>query len=458
MQIVILALVIGTSLILCSMSGSIAAVAFPQIMADFKTSIVGTGWVLSIYQIVATVTTPLGGKASDIFGSKRLFVICLILFFMGSLGGALAPDLITLIVFRFVQAIAYGGLLPCAVSLAVDQVPHYRLQLIGLLPTIGATGQIIGPNLGGWMISAFGWRSIFWLNVPTSLILIVCAQSLFKNTSKEKGRLDITGSVLLTGLLSAFLFDLTLLAEPDIPWLMVGCLFVLFIAMMVAFIKYETKTATPIIDITLLKEKRFLAMNLFNVFTGISNFGISSFIPFYMVSLYAASTLASGAILTPRSIMVIIIAGITSMMLPRWGYRRPILIGSICVLAAMLIFGFQPQDMSIGTLQIASIVIIGSSLGLSGFFGMAGPAINNALIDTMPDRVATIIGIRGMFYQCGGAIGIAVISIILNVFKDNLAQGFAIVFYGLAALMLLALPMIPVFATTASPKPHGKGS
>ena len=303
-------------MLLLSLSGSIVAVAFPQIMSAFNASIVEAGWVLSIYQIVATITMPLAGRASDIYGSKLVFMICLLFFIAGSLFCALAPNIILLIVFRFVQAIAYGGLFPCAVSIAVEQLPEHRQQAVGLLPTIGAIGQIIGPNLGGWMIEAFGWTSVFWMNVPLVLIILVLSQRFLRGTKKEGGTIDFGSALLLTGLLSSFMIGITLLGDKtEKPWLLIGGLFTAFAGFLLAFIKYENKIPNPVIDLQTFRNKPFIAINLYNLILGACNFGISAFIPFYMVSIYGVSTLISGAILTPRSILVIITSAITSMFI-----------------------------------------------------------------------------------------------------------------------------------------------
>lgn len=140
-------------LLLSSISSTAVAVAFPQITSSFSASLILAGWVLSIYQLAATAVMPIAGKASDAFGRKFTLMLCLSLFTLGSLLCTIAPNIELLIFSRFIQAIGGGGFFPSATGLVADEFPRSRQQSIGLLTSIFAIGQIIGPNLGGWMIT-----------------------------------------------------------------------------------------------------------------------------------------------------------------------------------------------------------------------------------------------------------------------------------------------------------------
>lgn len=168
---------VSLALILAAISSSSVAVAFPVITSSFNSSLVLTGWVLSIYQLVATAAMPLAGKASDIFGRKVTFIVCLSLFTIGSLLCALAPNVWVLILARFIQAVGGGGFMPTAAGTVADEFPRARQQAIGLFSSINPIGQIIGPNLGGWIPSA-GARysgSIFrWVWLPWQLHSSYC--------------------------------------------------------------------------------------------------------------------------------------------------------------------------------------------------------------------------------------------------------------------------------------------
>ncbi|MBN1685166.1 MAG: MFS transporter, partial [Spirochaetales bacterium] len=158
--------VVGLSLLLASISHSSASVAFPVIMSDLNTTLVLAGWILTAYQLVQTIVMPLAGKLSEIFSRRASFVAYALLFTVGSILCALAPNVYLLIGARVIQAIGGGGFMPCAAGIVSDEFPEARQRYIGLFSSIFPVGAIIGPNIGGWMVEALGWRSVFWLNVP----------------------------------------------------------------------------------------------------------------------------------------------------------------------------------------------------------------------------------------------------------------------------------------------------
>jgi MFS family permease len=193
MQILIFA-VIELVMLLSAISSTAVSVAFPNITEYYDTSLVLAGWVLSIYQLVGACSMVLMGKVGDVLGRKNTFLICAGLFIVGSL----------LIAARFIQSIGGGGLMPSVVGMIVEMFPNKRQQMIGLNMSVFSTGGIIGPTVGGWFITQFGWQSIFWFNVPIMVLAIIPLFFLLKPGKREKIQIDYAGS----GLFSAFLLRL----------------------------------------------------------------------------------------------------------------------------------------------------------------------------------------------------------------------------------------------------------
>src|SRR5512139_1364753 len=142
----------GLSLLMYSIDTTVVAVAFPHFIKDLGTNIVWAAWTISIYLVAVTSVMPLMGNLSDSFGRKRVFLISLILFTGSSLACGLAPNIYSLVAFRFLQGIGGGGFLPTASGIVSDQFPENRERAIGLFTSIFAIGSIIGPNLGGWIV------------------------------------------------------------------------------------------------------------------------------------------------------------------------------------------------------------------------------------------------------------------------------------------------------------------
>lgn len=432
------------ALIMAAISGTAIAVAFPVITSSFDVSLVIAGWVLSIYQLVATAAMPLAGKASDMLGRKNVFIFCLALFATGSLLCAIAPNIQLLILFRFFQAIGGGGFMPSAAGIVSDQFPNSRQQAIGLFSSIFPIGQIIGPSLGAWLTTVFGWRFIFWFNIPVAIIVLIATALLLRSEPRKQSSIDLTGAGLFTGSIFALMIGLSEMGniQTSMSWAVVGLLFTTSIILMVAFIRRETKVKEPIIDPEVLRHRPFVAANTYNFMLGACHFGISSLAPLYAVSVYNMSLLASGLIMTLKAIGMMLASTVTSVLLVRWGYRGPMLIGTAAMILSLVFLGIESPGINVLGLAVSSTVLIMAILALVGAaMGTTAPAANNACIELMPQRVGTITGIRGMFRQTGGVISISVATLMLHNIGD-MARGFQIVFFGLAAIMLILMPVI----------------
>ncbi len=443
---------VSLALALFSISGSAVSVAFPVITSDYNTTVVIAGWVLTGYQLIATIMMPLAGKISDIMSRRSIFMIFNLLFVIGSVLCAVAPGIAWLIVFRVIQGLGGGGFLPSASGIVADEFPHERQRYIGLFTSIFPIGMIIGPNLGGWMIESFGWRSIFWVNVPLGLLVLLLTWLLIPAGKKGKftGGLDFLGVGLLSATLLSLMFALTEVGSSEGPrWAIVGALIVAAAVFLLAFQRRESRVKQPVIDLELLRQKPFLAANIYNFFYGVAGLGVFSLVPLYAVSVYKTSIFESGLILTSRSITIIIASLITSIALVRWGYRRPILFGTLTAAVGLGLMAFHFNEFDIGALHIGAVPLLLIVLGICGIgHGVSTPASSNACIELMPEKVATITGLRGMFRQMGGVFGVGVGTVIINNIKDP-QEAFFILFLGCAVIMLMSIPSI--FAMPASP-------
>jgi len=412
------------------------------------------GWILSAYQLVQTIVMPLAGKLSEIFSRRASFIVYTLLFSAGSILCALSPNIYLLIGARVMQAIGGGGFMPCAAGIVSDEFPEARQRFIGLFSSIFPIGAIIGPNLGGWMVEAFGWRSVFWFNVPLGVVVLGLSRFLLKagkNGRDSGARIDFVGAGLLFGSISAFMFGLTQLGnvEAGTPWLFAGLSFALGTGLMMIFLFWEHRAKEPIIDLELLKKGPFLAANAYNLIYGVCALGIFSLTPLYAVSVYNMSTLQSGVLLTPRSIAMMIASTLTSFFLVKWGYRWPILVGTLIVTANLVVFALQPQGIDIGGLHVGATLLLFLIVGIAGIgHGTSTPAANNACIELMPDKVATITGLRGMFRSLGSTLGVSIATVVIHA-MGNVQRAFYVVMLAAAALLLISLPA--VFMMPASP-------
>jgi EmrB/QacA subfamily drug resistance transporter len=428
-----------------SIDTTVVAVAFPNFIKDFGTNVLWAAWTISIYFVAVTTVMPLAGNLSDSFGRKRVFLISLILFTASSLACGLAPNIYTLVGFRFLQGIGGASFLPTAAGIVSDHFPESRERAIGLFTSIFPIGGIVGPNLGGWIVSRYSWRYIFYINLPIGIGLIVMIMILLKDSKVfSRPDIDIAGASFFSGAMLSLMLGLNLVSESFSAFslLFAAVFLVLSLSSFSLFFRQEKKDSNPILDIALLKSKPFLAANLYNMIIGAGVFGIFAFVPLYATSVHKLSTLMSGIILTPRSLGIIPASVITSFLLRRCGYRWPMMLGlSIVSLTTILLSEglhiWRMIGIDLGIAEILAFLILVSGIGV----GIALPASNNACIELMPEKVATITGLRGMFRTVGGALGISLVTVILHS-TSNIGNGFRIVFVSFGLGLLLAMPLV----------------
>lgn len=446
--------VVGMVLLLGALSSTSVSVAFPTIISSFNTSLILAAWVMGGYQLTYIATTALGGKASDALGRKRTLMLAVGVFMLGSLLCSLAPNVELLVLFRLIQGVGGGSLLPSATGIVADEFPQARQKVIGLLVSIWPIGMIVGPNIGGWMVTGLGWRSVFWLNIPIAAVILIATAVLLRPGRREKISVDLQGAAWFTTSLLAFMLALSEMGNNGTAqWGIAAVLLALSILFIVMFVRRESRAQNAIIDMELLREKPFLAANIYNFVFGACAWGIITFVPLYAVSVYGMTTFRSGLVLTPVSAGMILASTVTSFFLVRWGYRWPMLVGTAATGVSLIFLGMQPADTSVLGLEMSSTVLLLMVLGFSGVGqGMLLPAANNACIDLMPQQVGTITGMRAMFRQAGGAVGTVATSLVLHDSAD-MGRGFYVVFVGLAVIMLVSIPTIfgmPSCATVSS--------
>jgi EmrB/QacA subfamily drug resistance transporter len=437
---------VSLGLLMSSIDSTVVAVAFPDLIQDLGTNVLWAAWTISIYLVAATSVMPLMGNLSDSFGRKRVYLISLLLFTGSSFACALAPNIHVLVAFRFLQGIGGASFLPTAAGIVSDQFPENRERAIGLFTSIFPIGGIVGPNLGGWIVSQYSWRYIFYINLPIGLVLIALISVLLEDAkAPSRPHIDFVGASFFFGGILFLMLGLNLIAENfSIPSLLLSGIFLVSsFSLLRRFYLQEKKDSNPILDIALLRSTPFLAANVFNLLIGAGVFGIFAFIPLYATSVFKLSTLVSGMILTPRSIGTISASALTSFLLKRWGYRWPMVLGmSVICLSTFLLGGegfqlLKMLDIHLGIVGILVILIMGTGVGI----GILLPASNNACIELMPERVATITGLRGMFRSVGGVCGISLITIILH-WSPTPERGFKLMFISFGLGLLSTLPLI----------------
>lgn len=443
---IVIFVVVSLALLMSSIDSTIVAVGLPAMMRGLRTNLVWLGWVITAYSLTQTIILPMAGKLSDEFGRKRLFLASVALFTVSSGLSAIAPNVYLLIIFRVFQAIGGGAFMPSAAGIVSDVFgPKHRATAIGLFTSVFPIGGIVGPNVGGWVIDHLGWRAIFAVNLPIGVVLFILGIFLLPAGGRVHGArsIDLVGAGAFGLGIVGLMYGMTVWGNEIDFGFQVGLWIVIGLAFLAFWIYHEGHTRNPMIELRLLKEKAFFAANLYNFLYGGLVFGFFSFVPLYATLAYNMSATEAGFILTPRAVAMITLSAISSFLLIRIGYRVPMIVGVILVSIGLflvaqgwhhpVIFGTQVSD-----LLLLSVLVAITGLGV----GIGGPAANNAAIDLMPEAVARITGLRGMFRTTGGVLGTATIVLILAHYQDQ-GKGLQDIFRALALLILLIIP--PIF-------------
>lgn len=426
-----------------SIDMTIAAVALPTILVELDTPLALASWALIANQLTQTIVLPFAGKLGDRWGRKRLLLWSVVIFGIGSIGAGFAPDIYVLIFFRVVQAVGAGMFFPCAAGIVGDVFVEGRQTAVGLFVTIFQVGGVIGPNLGGVITDVFSWRGVFFINVPFCIVILILGVLLIPrdkiDPSAKDQRLDTTGAALLGSGVFAFLFGLTWLANH--PENLVGPVpivcFISSVVLIYLFVKQEARTPEPIVDLQLVRWKPFLACNaqLF-MWSGCFN-GFFNFIPYYAAIGFGMSATQGGAILTPRSVMAVILSLIASIFVAKLGYRRPWLVGLYLMALSMMLMGAgvgTAVDFGLGSpfIVMSMFTFIG---GLA--IGIAIPPAQAAYFDLRPDLMASAAGFRAMAGNSGGVFGTTLVTLFLSQFDDKVL-GIQIIFFAMGVVVLLS--------------------
>ena len=456
---VIFAIVAG-SMLIASIDGSIVSVALRTLETELDTSLAWIGWMLTAYSLAQVSVMPLAGKLSDEWGRKRVFLISVALFTGGSIASGFAPNIYVLMVCRTIQALGGGAFFPSAVGIISETFGARRQTFVGLFSSVVPLGSIIGPNIGGVIVDHLSWRCLFFFNAPIGVVVLLAGLRYLPKSAPKGGRhgLDLRGTGLFVGGVGAILYAMATVANSggDAARADVWALLALGVGLLIAFWRHESRTATPLMDLQLLKWRPLLAANIYNFIYGACVFGFFQFIPYYAQVGYGMSASQSGAILTPRSVTMALFAAASSFLIVRTGYRRPMLAASLILSLSLLLLGLGLRHVSIFGQGIPISVWLGLIVGFAGAgFGMGSPASTNATLDLVPDKAAAITGIRGMFRQTGGTVGTAIVVLALSLTPDKRA-GMQHIFLALSAGLLLTVPLIFMIPDTAMARRRSK--
>ncbi|MEY3683517.1 MAG: hypothetical protein RIS62_227 [Chloroflexota bacterium] len=328
-------LAIMLALFLGALDQTIVGTALPQIITDLSGANLYT-WVVTIYLLASTVTVPIYGKLSDMYGRKPLLLAGVGLFLIGSVLAGLSQNIEQLIIFRGIQGLGAGALFPIALATIGDLYSaKERGRYQGLFGAVFGLASLIGPALGGWLTDTFSWHLIFYVNLPIGLIsiaIILVELPTIKGRANQK--IDFLGTLVFAAGIIPVLIGLTNVQTSDFATPEVAGLISLGLALLGLFLFIEAKVQEPIIPLELFRNRTFTAAAAASFFASFGFFSAVIFLPRYFQSVLGESATNSGYATLPLLLGVIISSVAAGQMVARRGRYKSLILGAILLVAA----------------------------------------------------------------------------------------------------------------------------
>ncbi|MHB8869694.1 MAG: DHA2 family efflux MFS transporter permease subunit, partial [Thermoleophilia bacterium] len=330
---------VGLGLFMVVVDMSILNIALPQIAGSLHAGMGSIQWTLIAYTLLMTTLVPLFGRVSDVLGRKRLFILGMAIFTLGSLFAALSPSIHWLIAARLVQA-AGGALISTNVlAIIADTFPEGKRGVaMGVQAILVSGGAAIGPTLGGFLVTRFGWEAVFYVNLPVGLIATVLAIKILPPLRSHRVRepLDWLGAGLLMTGLASVLLAITQGASWGWTSNAVLGLIVLGLAALSVFVWWEARVRYPLVDLTLFRIRAFSAGQLAGLFGTMAFASMMFLLPFYWQGLRGLSAQEAGIMMLPLPVVLMVVAPISGRLSDGHGARAIASSGLLVVASALL--------------------------------------------------------------------------------------------------------------------------
>ncbi|WP_298867209.1 MDR family MFS transporter [uncultured Microbacterium sp.] len=457
---IVSALVLITGALPVIFDSTIMSVSLATLATDLAVPVSTIQWVTTAYLLALGVAIPIVGWAQARLGGKRLWMLALTLFLLASIACSMAWDAPSLIAFRVVQGIGGGLMMPLMAPLAVQQVPPGAAlgRLMAMVSLPAALGPIIGPTLGGLILTWFDWHGIFWVNVPFCLIGLVLAWR-FLPSDPPRGRfpLDWVGMVLVSPALVGILYGLSNVSQVGgFSRLDVWAPVVAGIVLAVAFVLRQVRRpANALIDMGLLRRRTVATSSAALFLSGAALYGSMLLLPLYFQIVRGTDVLAAALLLIPQGVGALLSRVLAGRLTDALGARSVAIAGFVVMGLATVPFAVADSTTSMIWLMIA-LVLRGFGMG-----ALMIPMMSVAFVGLERDQVPHASIITRLAQQLGGSFGTALLAVILEATTHGatglagLASGFDTAFWWAVGFTVVAVGVCLVLPGRTTPVTSG---
>ncbi len=399
---------------------AIANVSLPHIAGGLAVSYDESTWVLTSYLVSNAVVLPLSAWLSRVFGRKRYYMLCVVLFTLSSLLCGLAASLGLLIFFRVLQGVGGGGLAPVEQAILVDTFPPAKRPAAFALYSMAiVTAPVIGPPLGGWITDNWSWRWIFFINIPIGIVSLILTKRLVSDppeftreveSARKGGQLKIDSLGILLIALGFACLEVVLDRGQTLDWLESRFIVVFLsiaICALVAAAIWEWRHPDPVVEIRLLADRNFAIANFYYFLFGFALFGSTVLIPQMLQSLYGYTATDAGLVLGPGAFVIVALAPLVVRIFPKVGIKPMIFVGYIIFAVAM--WKYASIDLGTDYRHVALLRAL-QGLGIAPLFVPVSQLAYSYLPKHKNNKASSL---TNLFRNQGGSVGIAFVTTLL---------------------------------------------
>jgi EmrB/QacA subfamily drug resistance transporter len=390
---------------------TVVNVAISKLSKEFETSLETIQWIATGYTLALATVIPLTGWAAGRFGTKRLYLTAIGLFLAGSTLAGMSWSVDSLIVFRVLQGLGGGMIMPAGMIILTQAAGPQRIgRVMSVLGVPMLLGPILGPILGGWLVDDVSWRWIFFINVPIGIAAFLLGLRILPTDRPQPThRLDLIGLLLLSPGLAALIYGLAQVpkaggfkgTEVLLPTI-AGA------ALIIAFIVRAGRTDHPLIDLKLFKNRTFTISSVAMVLFAVAFFGAMLLFPLYFQTVRSETALSAGLLLAPQGIGAMLTMPIAGIIADRFGPARIVQAGIVVIVAGMAVFTQVGADTSYWLLG-GALFVMGMGMGMT-MMPMMSAALRTITKADVPGASTSL----NIIQQIGGSIGTAIMAVILS--------------------------------------------